>query len=1261
MSAVTAFITAVPLDDHPSDALENFFEGVPTMADFLNRFRKAKRSNAANRGTSAAPIWSGLDPLEPRLMCAANPLFNSEPVDVSGSFSPAQTVSIASFASGNRVIMLSSGVTVRASPAGTALGTQTINQLGTIVDGPVTASLGGTLFNWYNVNWDAGVDGWSAEDFIGLATSYLISPNPVSVGEGAGTQSFTVTRSGGLPAETIFASTTQTEGSTNSGDYTSILNQNVAFASNQTQATVTVSITNDTTVENNETFGLIVQRSSSDPVSTFLAKTTFTIVDNDVAPTAYSISPNPATVGEGAGTQSFTVMRSGGLPAETIFASTTQTEGFTNSGDYTSLLNQGVAFAANQTQATITVSITNDTAVENNETFGLIVQRSSNDPISTFLAKTTFAIIDNDVVPTTYSISPNPATVGEGAGTQNFTVTRAGGLPAETVFASTTQTEGFTNSGDYTSILNQNVVFALNQTQATVTVSITNDTAVETNETFGLIVQRNANDPVTTFLSKATFIIQDNDTLATTYAITPNPATVGEGAGTLSFTVTRSGGLPAETIFTSTTQTEGFTNSGDYTSILNQNVAFASNQTQATVTVSITNDTAVETNETFGLIVQRNSNDPVTTFLSKAIFTIQDNDTLATTYAITPNPATVGEGAGTQSFTVTRSGGLPAETIFASTTQTEGFTNSGDYTSILNKGVTFALNQTQATVTVSITNDTTAESNETFGVIVQRNSIDPISTFLAKATFVIQDNDVPTQGFYLSFPLAGKTPFTAQIISIFDHAMTLPYSAGAGVTAYTGEVGSVQDLTEPPAGASQNLFSFDKPDHSSFVINGHYVGTQLTGSTALNYDGHPGYDYVASAGTDVFADADGIAHFPASFPGVSNAAVFHTLAIDHGNGYITYYLHLSSYQSPADQIVIEGQHVLRGDRVGSSGSAGVSGAHLHYEIQYNGVPVDPYGWNGSGQDPYTRGTNIDLWTAPPAALKFDFGTATSPVAAGFMAVTAATKFSAATGFGWQSGTISGADRLTADPLTRDFNFTNNGTFAVNLANGSYNVAIIVGDTGGFAHDNMGIILEGNQVDSITTAKGTTTAKSYVVTVADGQLTLQLKDLGGIDPNAVIESLQVTPVVPPVSLKFDFGTATSLVAAGYTQVTPTSAFSAAAGFGWQSGTIRAADRGTADPLTRDFNFTTLGVFGVNLANGTYSVKLTLGDMGGFAHDNMGVFFENAQFDSVTTLAQQVLLKTYTVVVSDGQLNLKLQDLGGTDPNVVIEAMEILQLA
>jgi len=149
-------------------------------------------------------------------------------------------------------------------------------------------------------------------------TTYLISPNPATVNENAGTLTFTITRSGSTPAETIYASTTTTEGFANNGDYVGILNQTVSFTSGQASRTVTVTINNDSTVESSETFGFLAQRNSFDPVSTYLAKSTFTITDvpqpADLVPLNLSVNPNPVTVG-GSVTLSYIIRNQGGSSA----------------------------------------------------------------------------------------------------------------------------------------------------------------------------------------------------------------------------------------------------------------------------------------------------------------------------------------------------------------------------------------------------------------------------------------------------------------------------------------------------------------------------------------------------------------------------------------------------------------------------------------------------------------------------------------------------------------------------------------------------------------------------------------------------------------------------------------------------------------------------------------------------------------------------------------------------------------------------------
>ncbi|MBI2037411.1 MAG: hypothetical protein HYT15_00555 [Candidatus Magasanikbacteria bacterium] len=75
------------------------------------------------------------------------------------------------FTIGQRV-QTTANLNVRATPntAGTLLGTQTSGSLGTVTGGPVAQ--GG--YNWWGINYDAGADGYSVENFL---TAYS-SPNP---------------------------------------------------------------------------------------------------------------------------------------------------------------------------------------------------------------------------------------------------------------------------------------------------------------------------------------------------------------------------------------------------------------------------------------------------------------------------------------------------------------------------------------------------------------------------------------------------------------------------------------------------------------------------------------------------------------------------------------------------------------------------------------------------------------------------------------------------------------------------------------------------------------------------------------------------------------------------------------------------------------------------------------------------------------------------------------------------------------------------
>ncbi|MCF8380244.1 MAG: M23 family metallopeptidase [Bacteroidales bacterium] len=110
---------------------------------------------------------------------------------------------------------------------------------------------------------------------------------------------------------------------------------------------------------------------------------------------------------------------------------------------------------------------------------------------------------------------------------------------------------------------------------------------------------------------------------------------------------------------------------------------------------------------------------------------------------------------------------------------------------------------------------------------------------------------------------------------------------------------------------------------------------------------HSGMDFTAPTGTQVFATADGIVEsIDKTGRGSGN-----TIIIDHGNGYKTYYSHLSEFS------VRQGTKIKRGMVVGLVGNTGLSvGPHLHYEVHLDGEPVNPvnYFFNELTPEQYDR-------------------------------------------------------------------------------------------------------------------------------------------------------------------------------------------------------------------------------------------------------------------------------------------------------------------
>lgn len=179
----------------------------------------------------------------------------------------------------------------------------------------------------------------------------------------------------------------------------------------------------------------------------------------------------------------------------------------------------------------------------------------------------------------------------------------------------------------------------------------------------------------------------------------------------------------------------------------------------------------------------------------------------------------------------------------------------------------------------------------------------------------------------------------------------------------------------------------------------------------MHEDGNPGVDYRAALGTEVYAAASGTIRYPANIAGLGSGnqaySLYHVLELipDDAPNIRVYYLHLSTHPaagrtsvrrdkttgcpSPVTLPLPEGSHVETGCLVALSGHAGPKGTRskLHFEVQAvvrledlplaareaascpddataGCVPIDPYGWEGDGPDPFeslTGVANARMW------------------------------------------------------------------------------------------------------------------------------------------------------------------------------------------------------------------------------------------------------------------------------------------------------------
>lgn len=126
--------------------------------------------------------------------------------------------------------------------------------------------------------------------------------------------------------------------------------------------------------------------------------------------------------------------------------------------------------------------------------------------------------------------------------------------------------------------------------------------------------------------------------------------------------------------------------------------------------------------------------------------------------------------------------------------------------------------------------------------------------------------------------------------------------------------------------SSGNLLAV-RPISSSMPVTSGFGYRYIFGKTQF----HKGIDFGAPVGTPVYATGNGVVTYSGMGTGYGRY-----IEIDHGNGLVTRYGHMSA------NYVNVGDTVSANQQIGASGNSGRStGPHLHYEVRQNGQAINP--------------------------------------------------------------------------------------------------------------------------------------------------------------------------------------------------------------------------------------------------------------------------------------------------------------------------------
>ena len=635
---------------------------------------------------------------------------------------------------------------------------------------------------------------------IGLSTGHSGgSTDNLTVGEGDGTGTFTVTLDQISSSDITIEYTTSSGTATDGTDYTGTTGT-LTIPAGQTTGVVTVPITDDTTDEVTETATITLGNPVGATLNADTTSADFVITDNDGPeiwfsdPSVGDSTAGNVTVGESDGNATFTVTLSEASVEDITVEYATGSGTATDGTDYTGTTGT-LTLSAGVTTGTIVVPITTDTTDESDETATLTLSNPNNATIGD--ATSDLVITDDDATP---AISISDGTTTEG-GTATFTASLTNPSSEDITVEYESSSGTATNGSDFSAVT-ETLTISAGETTATFDVVTTADAKDELDETGTVTLSNPTNATISD--NTADLVITDDDTANITIA---NQTVAEDGIASFTVTMSTTSGGPVTVVYTSSTGASGdnATDGADYPGTTGT-LTIPTGSTAGVFTIDTSSDTTDEPTETATITLSGATSATIVGSTTTADLVITDDDL---TPAITVGNQSVTEG-GTATFTATLSNpsseDVTVEYVSSSGTATDGT----DFTTITTTTLTITAGQTSATFDVVTTEDNIDEANETGTITLQNASNATITGDTTTADFVITDDDA-TPSITIadqSVDEAGTATFTATLSGPSSSDVTVVYNTSSGTaTDGTDYTGATNNTLTIPAGSISGTFT----------------------------------------------------------------------------------------------------------------------------------------------------------------------------------------------------------------------------------------------------------------------------------------------------------------------------------------------------------------------------------------------------------------------------------------------------------------------